>query len=164
MKALLFAVISVLLLNSCGFEQPFGAEAKLPVESNWLGVWDQVPDKSNEAAHRMLVIQHSANQCIVQYPVGGNAMFFRARAISWARADFVQIQLIGTAKAPAKPEDRKYHLLKIGLTSETLEIRTINPDLLGKNLKDSTAMKVAFTDHQEDPELFACPIIFRRPK
>jgi hypothetical protein len=110
----------------------------------------------------MLVLQHSANEYLVEYPTGKEAMYFRSFAVELSGSKYIQIQLIGTAKGPAKPEDRKYHLLKTSVNGNTITIQTVNPDIIGKNLADPAQMKAAFNEHKDDPKLFNDPQKFRR--
>ena len=164
MKAYFTAAVALLFLNSCVFEAPFESEAKIPVEGKLLGRWEQVKDNPGESPDRMLVLQNAANEYVVEYPVGEKAMYFRAYGVELEGANYIQVQLIGTAEGPAKPEDRKYHLLKISVDGDALEMRTLNADLLGKNLKDGTAMKAAFKAHKADADLFQEPSKFKRLK
>lgn len=164
MKTRLAAVVSLVFLSSCVFEQPFESDPKIPVDSKLLGLWEKAPEKPDQAVERLLVLQHSANEYFVQYPVGDEAMFFRTYAVELAGENYIQIQLTGTAEGPVKQEERKYHLLKIRLDGDMLELRAIDPDVLGKSLMDSAQMKTAFERHKDDPKLFAEPLKFRRIK
>ncbi len=91
-------------------------------------------------------------------------MFFRAYTVTLSGADYLQIQLIGTADGPVKTGDRKYHLLKLNPDQDMLEIGTIKPEMLGKDLADTDRMRAAFAAHKDDPELFDEPMAFRRIK
>lgn len=164
MKLLLTSVISVVCLSSCVFEEPFGARAQIAVEAKLLGRWEEVAAKSDAQPERMLVLQHSANEYVVEYPVGDKAMVFRAYAVELEGARYIQVQLIGTAEGPAKPEDRKYHLLKVSVDGDALEMRTLEPDVLGKDRRDSARLKAAFAAHKDDPKLFGEAVKFRRIK
>lgn len=163
MKILLAAVISLVFLNSCVFEAPFEATAKIPVDAKLLGRWELVAEKG-ENADRMLVLQHAATEYVVVYPVGDKAMFFRAYAVELAGGNYIQVQLTGTAEGPVKPEDRKYHLLKVGVDGDTLEMRTLEPDVLGKEPADSAQLQARFAKHKDDPKLFGKAAKFRRLK
>lgn len=50
-------------------------------------------------------------------------MYFRAFAVDLDSQRYIQIQLIGTADGPVKPENRKYDLLKAVLSDGELERR-----------------------------------------
>jgi hypothetical protein len=162
MKALLLPVGLMLLLNSCVFESPFEATAKVPVDPALPGCWEEIQSDDKSAANRILVLQHSPNEYLVSYPEGKKAMYFRAFAVDLGRQRCIQIQLIGTADGPVKPEDRKYHLLKAVLTDGELEIRTIKPEMLGKDLRDTASLRAAFINHKDEESLFGEPARFRR--
>lgn len=161
MKTLLIATASILLLNSCIFESPFEAAAKIPVDARLLGRWEEITEK---APNRMLVLQHSANEYLVQYPTNDDGMFFRAYPIDLDGSTFIQVQLIGSAEGPVKVADRKYHLFKITAKDDSLEMRSINPDVLGTKTGDSAALKAAFLKHKNNPKLFDDPGVFKRMK
>lgn len=164
MKFLIPVLIATFLLTACVFEAPFEPEAKLPVDGRLLGSWEELVTSDKPAANRLLVLQHSNHEYLVQYPLGDKAMFFRAYAIDLAEESHIQIQLIGTADGAVKSEDRKYHLLKVTLKQDELEIRTIEPEVLGKDLRDAEALKAAFAAHKNDAKLFGDPVRFRRQK
>lgn len=164
MKTLLTAVASLLFLNSCVFDSPFEAEAKIPVDGKLLGRWEEVADKADEKANQMLIIQHSPNEYVVEYPVGAEAMYFRAFGIELSGGKYIQIQLIGSADKPVKAEDRKYHLLKVSEGEDAMEMRTIDPEVLGREDGTTEQLKAAFATHKDDPKLFAEPAKFRRVK
>jgi hypothetical protein len=162
MKSLMPVLIAAFFVSACVFEAPFAPEAKLPVDGRLLGRWEEVGTSDKQKAGRMLVLQHSDHEYLVQYPVGEKAMFFRAYAIELAAERQIQIQLIGTADGAVKPEDRKYHLLRMELKDDELEIRTIKPEVLGKALRDTESLRAAFTAHKDDAGLFGDPVMFRR--
>jgi hypothetical protein len=162
MKSLIPVLIAAFFVSACVFEAPFAPEAKLPVDGRLLGRWEEVGTSDKQKAGRMLVLQHSDHEYLVQYPVGEKAMFFRAYAIELAAERQIQIQLIGTADGAVKPEDRKYHLLRMELKDDELEIRTIKPEVLGKALRDTESLRAAFTAHKDDAGLFGDPVMFRR--
>lgn len=164
-ELLLTAVIALVCLNSCVFEAPFGSEAQIAVEAKLLGRWEEVAARSDAQPERMLVLQHSANEYVVEYPVGAKAMVFRTYAVELEGARYIQVQLIGTAgEGPVKPADRKYHLLKVSVDGDALEMRMLDPDVLGKDRGDSAQLKAAFAAHKDDPKLFGEPVKFRRIK
>lgn len=161
MKTLLMAAVSMFLLNSCVFDSPFESNAKIPTDANLLGRWDEVSEKN---PNRMLVLQHSANEYMVQYPVKENGMFFRAYPVDLGGVTYVQLQLIGTAEGPVKAEDRKYHLFKVTAKEDSMELCAINPEALGIKSGNPAALKAAFAKHKDDPGLFAKPSVFKRVK
>jgi hypothetical protein len=61
-----------------------------------------------------------------------------------------------------KDGDRKYHLLKVAVDGETMDMRVINADVLGKEHNDAAAMKDTFEKRKDDPKLFDEPVKFRK--
>ena len=164
MKTLLTAALSLFLLNSCVFESPFESTAKFPTEPGLVGRWEEVKEAPDGAPDRMLVLQNSPNEYVVEYPMGEKAMFFRAFTVELEGVKYVQVQLIGNYEDSVKPEDRKFHLLKVTTTADELEMSTIDAEVIGKDLGDSAKMKAAFTTHKDDKNLFEKPVKFRRVK
>jgi len=164
MKTLFAAVIAAFLSSSCVFEEPFEATAKLPVDHSLTGLWEESLEDAGREPNRLLVLMHSENEYVVQYPVGPKAMFFRAFAVELEGSRFVQIQLTGTAEGPVKAADRKYHLLRVESGNEALSLQVIRPEALGKGLKGSQALREAFAAHKDDANLFGDPMRFRRVK
>jgi hypothetical protein len=165
MKTMLLPVVLMILLASCVFESPFETTAKVPVDRSLLGRWEEAASNEKLVANHMLVLQHSENEYLVQYPEGEKAMYFRAFAVELAGQCCIQIQLIGAADdGPVKPENRKYHLLKVALNRDEVEIRTIKPEMLGKDLRDTESLRAAFSTHKDQKDLFGNPVKFRRVK
>jgi len=127
-----------------------------------LGRWEEIQETPDGSPDRMLVLQNTPNDWVVEYPVGEKAMFFRAFTVELEGAKYVQIQLIGNQENTVKPGDQKYHLLKVSTTADELEMSTVDPEVLGKELGDSARMKAAFAAHKDDPGLFEKPSKFRR--
>lgn len=164
MKTLLAPLVSLLFLSSCVFEAPFSPTAELPVDGKLPGLWEAVSENEKLAPERMLVLQHSENEYVVGYPLGEKSMAFRAFPVKLEGAEYVQIQLIGTAEGPVKAGDRKFHLLKLKLDGDQMELRTIDPEVIGKDHKTTAELLAAFKKHKDDPKLFQDPQKFRRVK
>jgi len=164
MKTLLASLVAVFLLNSCVFDEPFAAKAEIPITQALLGRWELVADPADAKPERMVVLQHSENEYVVAYPLGGDAMAFDAYPVKLEGRDFVQIQLIGTVKGPVEAKDRKYHLLQVKLDGDQLELRTLDADVIGKDHKTSADLLAAFKAHKDDDGLFEKPARFRRMK
>ena len=147
---------------SCVFETPFESNSTIPVKKEWLGEWETKPSGDKEAPEKARLLKYSDNEYLLEYPVGKKAMFFRAFSVALSGAEYLQVQLIGTNGEALKLEDRKYHLLKMKLDGDQLSVQAIAPDLIGKDLKDSAAMKAAFAAHKDDPALFEEAMIFKR--
>lgn len=165
MKTILGLVLPGFLLVSCVFDEPFFETTDRPVDAALLGRWESVPAKEGDAPQRLLVLQHSANEYLIEYPAGEDAMVFRGQPVDLDGGAHVQIQLIGGAEGPAEPHERKYHLLRVAMDERTLTVRTIDPEKLGaKEDATSEALRAAFAAKKDDPGLFGEPMRFERMK
>lgn len=162
MKILSAAMGVLWLLPSCMFDEPFEMEAAHPVDPHLLGRWESVPEPGDQPAERMLVLEYSPREYVVEYPVGAEAMYFRAFAIELAGGKFIQAQWIGSAKGPLNLESPKYLLLKVSVEGDAMEMATINPKVVGGDPGDSGRLRASFTRHKDDPALFDPPKKFRR--
>lgn len=162
MKTLLRTLVGLamtFLIGSCVFDEPFDPQAKIPVDAKLLGRWEQADAKG---AKRMMVLQHSANEYLVHYPQDEDGMYFRAYAVELEGRNFIQIQLIGSSDQAATGDERKYHLCEIKREGDTLSLRTLDADLLGKELSTTADLRKAFAAHKDDPGLFSGTTTFKR--
>jgi hypothetical protein len=164
MKNLFPVLCGVCLLASCVFEQPFEPEARLSLDPAVAGLWQEEVSDAERAPNRLLVLVHSDHEWLVQYPVGeaDKTMFFRAWPIDLAGDRYVQIQLIGNGNGPVKPEDRKFHLLKLQAVEDSLAFMTLNADKLGKETNDTQSMRESFERVKAESGLFGDAVRFKR--
>lgn len=158
----LVAAIAACLLASCIFEQPFDATARIPVDRDLLGRWEEQHGKPTDDSQRMLVLQHSANEYLVHYPSGDKGMYFRAFAVELEGQRFLQTQLLGSHEGPAPEGERKYHLFQVKRDGDTLTLRAIDADTLGRDATTTAELRKAFAAHHNDPELFGEATSFQR--
>ncbi len=165
MKKLLAAfAISLTCLTSCVFDAPFATKAEFPVDEALLGIWQELPSPADRTPNRMLVMKNGANDYVVHYPAGADAMIFRAFKVELGGKRYFQIQSIGSAKGPAKDDERKYNLFLLEHGADSLSIRAINAKLLGNGPMKTEAVKAAFLKRQDDANLFESPVKFERVK
>lgn len=165
MKSTILLLAFGFLLVSCVFDNPFSAATDRPVDPELLGRWQTGPDNEGDTPERMLVLKHSANEYLIEYPVGDEAMYFRGHPVKLDGGDHVQIQLLGTAEGPVKDEERRYHLLRVRLDGDQLAIQTIDPKVLGaKDGATTDELLAAFAAKKDHPDLFEDPTPFRRMK
>lgn len=165
MKTFLSWVLPGFLLVSCVFEEPFFEKPDRPVDPALLGRWQTIPAKAGDAPERLLVLQQSEAEYVIEYPVGEDSMFFRGQLVDLDGGAHVQIQLIGSAEGPVEATERTYHLLRVAIDDGTLSIRSIDTDKLGAE-KDATseALRAAYAAKKDDPGLFGEPMRFERVK
>lgn len=155
-RCLRFFLAVALLPAGCLYETPLAEQTDAPVEPALLGTWEFVPpeEKSNEI-ERMLILAFSGTEYLVQYPVGGNdEAYYRAYAARVGDVPCVQLQLIGTPAGPPKDDPTLYHVAVCTLDGDELEIKFLNTDLVGTDLKTSDELRAKFLEHRNNPDLF----------
>lgn len=161
-RVLFIATVLLFLFAGCEYESPLTNEHNIPVDQAVLGLWETVPDK-NEAAgsvEKMLILKYSDTEYLVHYPIGDDAFYFRGYQIKIGDISCVQIQLIGDSGGDIKTEERKYHVVSYQLVKGELEIKTLNTDLIDKNLKESSKLRNAFMKNSDNSALFQNPVRF----
>jgi hypothetical protein len=162
-----FAIVATLVIAGCGgYQVPLTEEHNILIDQSILGLWEEVPhgDKPPDPDERMLILKYTDTEYLVHYPAGKDGMYFRGYPIKVEGVSCVQVQLIGAADGDIKKEDRKYHVISYKLSNGELEIRTLNTDLVDKNLQDSAGLRQAFLKYKDNKALFTNPGKFRRVK
>lgn len=128
-----------------------------------LGLWEIVPEDGNEKKERMMILKFSETEYIIHYPVGEDAMYFRAYPIKPGGESCVQLQAIGTHEGPpSEGEKNLYHVASYRLENEKLEIRLLNEELVDDELKTSETLTHSFLKQRQNKKLFVHPGTFRR--
>ena len=65
-----------------------------------LGLWETLPENSDEEKERMMILKFSSTEYIIHYPVRENAIYFRAYPIKVGGVSCVQLQAIGFNEGP----------------------------------------------------------------
>ena len=130
-----------------------------------LGLWETLPENSDEEKERMMILKFSSTEYIIHYPVRENAMYFRAYPIKVGGVSCVQLQAIGSNDGPQdQGEKGLYHVASYQLSDAKLEIKLLNEKLVDDELKKSVDLPRAFLKHKENKNLFVNPVKFRRIK
>jgi len=163
-KILFLVALAFSVFAGCEYESPLTNEHSIPVDSAVLGLWETVPDNNETAgsSEKMLILKYSDTKYLVHYPVGDDAFYFRGYPIKIGNISCVQVQLIGDTNGDIKKEERKYQVVSYQFVKGELEIKTLNTDLVDKNLKDSNKLRKAFIKNRNNMELFQNPVKFMR--
>jgi len=161
---MLITVLLVLVLAGCEYQVPLADKQDIPVDESILGFWEQVPDKTDTAKSEdnMLVLKYTDKEYLVHYPTGKNGMYFRGYPIKIDGKIYMQIQLIGIKDGDIEKKDRRFHVVSYLLSDGQLEIKTLNSELVDKNLQDSAKLMEAFLKNKDNKDLFKNPGKFRK--
>ncbi len=161
------SIIAVtLFIAGCQYLAPLTEEHNIAVDPSVIGLWEEVPDgdKPPDPDDRMLILKYSDTEYLVHYPTRKDEGYYRVYPIKINGIPCVQIQLIGTADGDVKKGDRKYQVATYSVSNNELEIKTLNTDLVDKDLPDTASIRQAFLKNKDKKDLFTNPGKFRRVK
>ena len=160
------AVALVLCLTGCQYLAPLSEEHTIAIDPSIVGLWEEVPegDKPPDPDNRMLIVKYSETEYLVHYPTRKDEMYYRAYPIKVDGIPCVQIELIGTADGNINKGERKYQVATYTISNGELEIKTLNTDLVDKDLRDTASIRQAFLKNRDNKDLFSNPGRFRRVK
>jgi hypothetical protein len=161
----LVVIVLTLFIAGCEYLAPLSGDHNIAIDPTVIGLWEEAPegDKPPDPDDRMLILKYSDTEYLVHYPTRKDEMYYRAYPIKVDGIPCVQIQLIGSAEGGIK-EDRKYQVTTYSMSNGELEIKTLNTDLVDKDLKDTASIKQAFLKNKDNKDLFRNPGKFRRVK
>lgn len=164
-NALMISTIVAWLLVGCEYESPLTKERSMAIDPAVLGLWEEKPDEGNKPKpdERMMILKYSDTEYLIHYPAGEDGMYFRGYPIKIGGISCVQLHIIGAKNGPPKKEQRKiFHVVSFKLKNNGLEIRTLNTDLVNKDLKTAEELRKAFLKHKDNKDLFQNPGVFRK--
>lgn len=169
MKHFIMSVIAVALVLSfvgCQYLAPLSKEHTIAIDPAVVGLWEEVPegDKPSDPDGRMLILKYSETEYLVHYPTKKDEMYYRAYPIKIAGIPCVQIELIENADGNVDKGDRKYQVATYTISKGELEIKTLNTDLVDKDLRNTVSIRHAFLKNKDNKDLFSNPGKFRRIK
>jgi len=156
------------LLAGCVYLAPLAEKHTIPLDGALLGLWDVLPEpgqeKKKKDGGRMLVLRFSRTEYMIHYPVGQEGFYFRGYPIRIGDIPCLQLQLLGTDdKGPVKGKIReRYMVFSYTLEKEGVTVKSLNTELVPKNLKSSEQLQKAFLLHRKNPALFHKPFRLHR--
>lgn len=164
-RAVLWLAVSTLFLAGCDYEVPLTEEHSIKIDSSVLGLWEIVSENGepSTSGDRLTILKYSDTEYLIHYPVGEDGIYYRGYSIRVGDITCVQTQVIGDSDGPAGDDDKNlYGVVIYILANGELEIKTLNKELISKELKDSEALRNAFLKHQKNEDLFIDPSVFKR--
>ena len=161
---LLFCLFLILIPLGCWYDSPFSEVQEIPLDKEVFGWWEIVSDNEAEAKERMLVLPFSKAEYLIHYLTGEKETFyFRGYPVKIGDVAFVQLQVIGTMEGLPEKDSAPFYAVSYQLSDDGLTVRTLNLDLVEEEVKGSEALRKAFLEHKDDPDLFRDPGRFKRP-
>ena len=168
---IIFMIALIFLIAGCEYETSLTDEHKIPVDKAVIGLWDAVPEKGgvsdpkdrvSDSKERLMVLKYTDTEYLVHYPTGDEGFYFRGYPVRIGGISCVQIRLIGDSNGGIKTGEKKYHVVSYQFVKGELEIKTLNTDLVDKNIKDRNKLKIAFLTNKNKGELFRNPVRFKK--
>lgn len=168
---IIFMIALIFLIAGCEYETSLTDEHKIPVDKTVLGLWEAVPEKGrvsdpkdrvSDSKERLMVLKYTDTEYLVHYPTGDEGFYFRGYPVRIGGISCVQIRLIGDSNGDIKTGERKYQVVSYQFVKGELEIKTLNTDLVDKNIKDRNKLKTAFLTNKNKEELFRNPVRFKK--
>lgn len=159
-----FLIGAILVTMGCDYQVPLTEEHTIAVDRAVLGLWEEVPkgDKAPNPNERMLILRYSDTEYLIHYPTGKDGLFFRGYPIKIGGVPCVQVELVGSYDGDLGKEDRKYQVIHYTLSDGILEVRTLNTDLVTRDLEDNASLRQAFLKNKDKKDLFHDPGRFRK--
>jgi hypothetical protein len=159
---ILLFLLGVSLLAACVYDVPFTTDHVISIDEAILGVWESVPPE-NEDPVQTRIFRYSETEYLVHYLEDDWDIYFRAYPINIGGVSAIQLEVLGDKdEAVEKDAAERYMIATYRLQDNKLEVRTLNSDLVSPDVKDSELLRAAFLEHQENPELFNDPGLFKR--
>lgn len=159
--AILIPVIIAVMVVACEYKTPLSEVHSIPVDPTVLGLWQEVGDQGDKL-DQMLIIKYTETEYVVEYPVGPEAMFFRAYPIKIGDVSYVQVQVVGVSTGEQMRDDeRGYDVISYRVSGDELEIKTLNRNLVDTKL-DAASLREAFLKNAKNDNLFTNPGRFKR--
>lgn len=154
----------IFMIAGCEYETSLTDEHNMAVDKAVLGLWEAVPgkDEAPGSDERLMILKYTETEYLIHYPTGDEGFYFRGYPIRIGGVSCVQILLIGDSNGNIKTGERKYQVVSYRLINGELEIKTLNTDLVDKNIKDRNKLKQAFLKNKNKGELFRNPARFRK--
>jgi hypothetical protein len=161
-------ITMIFFLAGCKYEKPLVKEHTIPVDPAVLGLWAPLPDEgeTSGADERLVILKFSVTEYLIHYPPGGaDEEYYRGYPVKIGGIPCIQLQVIGNKDGPPRKDVKTlFAVVSVELKKGILEIKTLNSDLVGDDLKTTEALKQAFLKHKDDKNLFTNPVRFTRLK
>ena len=159
-REMLCLAVAALVVGGCVYEAPLAEPQGRSIDPAVLGRWKATPDDGGGSA---LVLAFSDEEYLVHYPLEEDGIYFRAYPIELGGIACVQFKAVGTGEGPVdKDEKSLFHVLSYRIVDGELVVGLLNTELVDKGLTSSAALREAFLEHKDAPDLFTDEIKFRK--
>ena len=157
--------LTTLLLTACIYDVPLVATADLPIDPAVLGIWEALPEETDDEGprERIVVTQASANEYAIVHIDGDSAIYFRAWLAELEGVRFVQLQVTGDEHGPAGADETDlFSVVRFEIRDAELVMTALDTQYVDANLPTTEALQQAFTANKDRADLFGEPGRYRR--
>ena len=152
MNKLLCAFI-LLVLAGCDFTVPLSTVPEMPIDARAVGLWEMAkPDGKTE---RLLILPFNDREYFVSWPEAApTELYARAHLFKFSGMVLVQLQWFGNSDGVVPDDERNYQIATYNMTGDTLEIRMLNTNVIGKDFQSPADLARAIEANNSNPDLF----------
>ena len=162
----LILIFILIIFTACDYDAPLVGEASLPIDQALLGTWEAIPyDRAGqESPERIVIRQESANLYVIEHVDGESIIYFKGWLAELEGSRFMQVEVTGDSKkgSDGAEDDDLFSVVTYALDNDELVVRSLNTDLVNKDLADTAALQAAFVANRDDPSLFHEPGKYRK--
>lgn len=161
MQKWLLVILSGLLLAGCDFTVPLSKKPEIIIDKRVAGLWERT--KTDGKTERMLVLPINEYEYFIAWPKGANTeLYARAYQFEFSGRTTVQLQWFGNSDGGTPDDNRQYQLAVYDMTGDTLEIRLLNADIVGKDHESSDKLAAAIIANDNNSSLFREKMTFNK--
>jgi len=149
------------VLAGCDYTVPLVPSPQMNIDPALIGLWQRtMPDKQTES---LVVLPLGRQEYLVAFPAATtNTMFARACLGRAADKTLVQLEWIGNGQGKTVEDGRAYQFAAYAVASNALTVRMLNPDVVSKDVKTSSALAAAIAANKDQPNLFKEELVYRK--
>lgn len=161
-KLILLFLLGIPLLVACVFDVPVTTGHVIEIDEAVLGPWISVPEGEDEPV-QIRILRFSETEYVLHYFEDDWQLYFRAYPVKIGEISAVQLEVLGDAdEAVSKDAGERYMIATYRFVAGKLEVRTLNTELFDTEISGSDALKAEILKHEDNPELFNDPGLFKR--
>lgn len=152
MKNLLYLFIC-LVLAGCDFTVPLSGTPGMAIDTRAVGLWEM--SKPDGKTERLLVLPFNDREYFISWPEDApTELYARAHLFEFSGMVLVQLQWFGNSDGAVPDDDRNYQVAAYEITGDVLEIRMLNPGVIGKDFGSSADLAGAVKANINNKNLF----------
>ena len=154
--------LAVLLLAACDFTVSLSEKPQMRIDDRATGLWQRTkPDGGTES---LLILPLDEHEYFISWPHGAKTeLYARAHLFKLDGMTLVQLRWFGNSEGNIPDDDRNYQIADYTIHGETLTIRLVNADTIGRDFDSADELAAAIGAERDTPSLYKTSIMFQPP-